>query len=400
MDDYWYKAIGFNHTILETFMISIKESTRFGRASMTLHSFFTAASFQPSITIRYFTQSLPIVLLIFSAGYYIAKNSDNELLFSFVSLISFSTFYDDGHHLIGAFPAALPIGLSLCFLYFNLDSFMSYQSHKFKILKVIIFSTPFFLYEIFVVLNSAYLFIRLVSLPSNGIKKYASEILAIAGFSVAYLFMKKFATIQYDGTELSIEFLAILHTFVVFATGFLPIPDNLFLKLSSVILILFLFFKKNYSKKSDQDARALVFFFVWLIPPFVISLTERYQKLALYESIYVTTYLSQVGFTGLCILLTRDLNNFWKKFSIFLLCILMFSFWKSHSSATLKNRYKEQELIKAKLSEIISLKKNCISRVELISTLPRFKHCSSKKTWQCDDIINGLASENRLKLCE
>ena len=403
MDDYWYNAIGAHNSVVETFLVSAQESLRLGRASMILHSFLTATSFVKPVTARYFTQVLPLVFLIIMSGIYLGRSTKKELFLSFVALICFSTFYDNGHHLIGAYPTALPIGLSFSFLYFYLDSFANSQGFRIRLVRGIVFLVPFFLYEIFFLINGAYVCCRVFSQRASifkNIKKYLPEIVLWLGFFILYFYLKKPSLINYDGVEVSLSPIAFLFAFIVFATGFIPTFDVFFLRILFLIVPLYYFFKKLHSNKCKLDGPELVFLLIWLIPPLIISSTVKYQRVALTESIYVTTYLSQIGFSGLCILFLFDLNDFWRKISVFFLCFFMLSYWTGHSSEVLRERYLVKDLIQAKLAALLSLNKTCITKGELVNFFPRFKHCAHKMTWQCDDITDSLALDYRLKMCE
>jgi len=143
-DDYWYKATGLNNGFVNILKKSFGISLDLGRPSMILHSFLTASSFTSSLFIRYFTQAFPILLLILTASIYILKKSSKNCCLAFLAIISFSTFYDNEHHLIGGFPAALPIGLSICFFYFFLANNIFSNSWPTKLTRVL-FLYPLFL---------------------------------------------------------------------------------------------------------------------------------------------------------------------------------------------------------------------------------------------------------------
>jgi hypothetical protein len=397
-DDYWYRAIGQGYGLLDILKKSIGISLDLGRPSMIVHSFLTAASFTNFLPLRYFTQAFPILFLLFTSSFYVFKKSSRNCGLAFFAIVCFGTFYDNGHHLIGAFPAALPTGLSICFFYFFLANNSSSGSMPIKLIRVLFFITPFFIYEVYLVINLAFLFSLIISDENRALalKRFLPEIFILFFYAIIELIFRHHANFPYNGVSISFDIEAILFAFFTFSMGF--ISTILEVKFFLFLFIFYVFFKTIKRNQWKINIPEVHFFLIWLVPPLLISITERYQQYANSgESIYVTTYLSQIGFWGFIVLTIFRLREIWQKVIVSSICIFMFFTWAESSNSTIKGRLRDQFKTNRQFSLLKS--KDCVSKNDIFNSIPSLRTCQKINGWQCETILNAIVKEQNFKMC-
>jgi hypothetical protein len=405
-DDVWFEMEAKSFSIFGLLKLNFENALNTGRLTTALNVFLIHLSYlNESIWWRFTFQSLPILILYTTTLYLFYKfKRDAISLISFACLLLFSTFFENSHHQIGAYPLSFPLGLIFCLMY-QIENLDEEDGKSNSLTRLFFFSMPLLIYEAFYPIQITALFLKVFPLKLNFskmniiIKKILPELICLGCISILYIiFLLNRSHTIYTGTTLSFDLEGFLFAVFNFSTGFV-ISDASLRIIIFISLFVTIFFK--IAKTSCGERKQLLYFFVlWLSPALVLALTSKYQLMGMQgETIYVTTLFSQIGFCGILGCLFYDSQKISINWILIIIGLVLFSNNYFHSENVMQSRLSEFKNFPINVKKM--QEKSGSDCVEISEATTLFKHWSVCGGYDdiCRKKIAYLLKKNDTYLC-
>jgi hypothetical protein len=405
-DDVWFEMESSRRSIISLVHFWFKYALENGRFATGLnHIFFSFSYISESYWWRFIFQSLPILGVYTMASYLFYKLEKNLVsTVSFFILLCLSTYFDNHHHLIGAYPLSYPLALTCSLVYFleNLKELEGSEGNTY--VKLATFSFPFLIYEAFYPLQVSVLLLKCMYQKKSGIKikditrKTSHELKILLVIFLLYTLFLLFRTqSSLTGLKLSFHFIDILFSWFNYATGFLHFETEVVMVVFLSLLILSVI--RIFKSKGKDQYRLIYFLLLWLMPPFMLSITNKYQLWAsIGGNTYVTTFISQVGF---CLLVSSLLVSSQQRKSIFII-VIGFVFYFSNTGYTaqaLGERLKTFQIFEQQVKkEVVKSRLNCLD-IKATETLRRIWGLCGANEEICSEKIGHVLGKKGIQFC-
>jgi hypothetical protein len=399
-DDMWMDWKGSTHSIHMLWDLAKNFARDQGRRAYVGHVFLTCFSYHQSDFLWRFTfQSLPILAAYVAASVLIYQYLSFATALTSLAMLAFGTFFSNSHHLIGAYPLALPLGLTLCFAYAGLLAKPAEsETRAIFALRILCFWIPLFLSEAFFALEIAALSLTLIFATNRRrLRTLWPEFLILIFWLIRYIQYARHPRAGiYDGSALSGSLTKLPITFFHFATGFLPLTDGwIVASVVALLCSLTVFIWKN--RLSPSTGLALIFAAVWTAPPFLISVTPKYQQWSdLGQRIYAITFISEVGFLALVAVLVHSYGRWTRNIVSLIIASLFVIGWHSSSEQVVQGRLQQFGILDAEISK--TPPSSCLDFATLIEKLRPWVLCQTPDL-TCQQIVSRLVEVRGSRLC-
>lgn len=414
-DDLWSEWKASTHSLRGLAQNAFGFARGQGRLAIIGQVFLSSASYMPeSYLLRLALQSLPLLVCSVLGPFlcWLLVPQRPTVALGFLTMVGLGSFFEEQHHLFGAYPVGIPTGLSLCFLYLILRlRLIPRLDIRHTWLFAGLFVAPLLIYEYFLFIQAAALLVVLIY-PTTRIEHEGKqtllrarlgalmpELIALLAWGASCALnsiMRREA--EYAGAVISPDFASIPTTLLTFATGFFGFTTGW--DLVAVIGItawLLVFMRKNGWSKSVVP---LYFFVIWLIPPFMLSITPKYQEWARAGvEIYTTSFVSEIGVFGLCSLLLVNHGELKRLALVMALSGYMLVTWHAKSEDTIRRRIARFQNLDLAIAESASSTSKCVSHENALARLSPWTVCHAKDS-TCSNIVSMIVNQRGGRVCE